>query len=268
MFNLQTALETRISNLEKEVETHFHDLRVERTKDFKRFSDMMDRKSLLSLEDQLFFGMVFSLLLLAVTFPTIEDLTSLFVWFTVNPDSALRTAQSIKAFLIGGLLASSFLRYYGCIKGTKKFRRFTLDFKFLSIEILILSSCFFLAPLVTTAFSSWITKINPFLGFFSALTAMLVFLGIGVLEKRWVSLYAKIGQTEQKSSSEFYLAFFCVALGIFIAYSLVVITAVVNAFTTFYIPLSTEMIIFLGMAISFSIIVFHGRWKRKRKSAR
>lgn len=176
--NLQNAIETQILDLRKSIE--------EKTEELRQLSGEIDLKSRLGLEDQLFFGVVFSLLILAMTFPSIEDLALFFKNAGLSSDTALYSAQGLKVVLISGLLAASFSRYYGSMKGKKKFGRFTIDFKFASVELLILCLCFFLASVILSAYGSWVIQQHVLLVFTAPIIAIFVLLGIGVLERRWI----------------------------------------------------------------------------------
>lgn len=265
--NLQTTIETEINVLKEEIGTQVKDLHKsieERTRDLKELSETIDRKSYLGVEDQLFFGFVFSLLILAITFPTTEDITTFFRNIGLGLGTALHVARSLKVGLICGLLASSFCRYYGFIKGKKRIGRFVIDLKFTSIELLIFCLCLLLLNVIISAYGSWVVEVNALLVFTSAGIAMLVFWYIGVLERKWISLYTKIGQIEQEYTENIWIPFFCVSMGIFITYIIVVVRAFLNALNIFYIPFNSYIFLALGLIISYLIMYYRSRRKKKK----
>lgn len=78
-----------------------------------------------------------------------------------------------------------------------------------AIKLVVFCLCLLLLIVIITAYGNWVVEINAFLVFTSAGIAMLVFWCVGILENKWISLYAKIGQIEQEATGTVYLPFFC-----------------------------------------------------------
>ena len=75
----------------------------------------VEDKSRLGLDDQLFFGLVFSLFLLFVTFPSMQDLINFCMNFELLASASDRIAYTVKSVLIIMLFVSSIYRYHGAI---------------------------------------------------------------------------------------------------------------------------------------------------------
>lgn len=160
----------------------------------KRLGILEDRiKSLeveshLGLEDQLFFGLVFSLLLLVITFPSINDMVSLFEDMPLVSSNAFSYAYSIKFVLIVPLVPACICKYYGAIRRSQ-FAQYQ------SIGLLLLASFFFVFMIVFVFLGQLLSQIVgenmlPILFF----TLILLGLGLGVIEKSVLYFYHSIGQ--------------------------------------------------------------------------
>jgi len=160
----------------------------------KRLETLEDRiksievESRLGLEDQLFFGLVFSLLILVITFPSINDMASFFEDIPLISSNAFSYAYSIKLTLIVLLFPASVFKYYGAIRKSQ-FAQYH------SIRILLLASFFFVFMIIFIFLGQFLSQIvgeNVLPILFFAL--ILLGLGLGVIEKRVLYFYHSIGQ--------------------------------------------------------------------------
>lgn len=145
-------------------------------------------KSHLNLEDQLFFGLVFSLLLLVITFPSINDMVNLFENIPLISSGAYSYAYSIKFILIAPLFPASVCKYYGAIRKSQ-------SAQYHSIRLLLLASFGFLFMIVVVFLGQFLYQVIggdmlPTL----FLILILLGLGLGVIEKRILYFYHSIGQ--------------------------------------------------------------------------
>ena len=88
------------------------------------------------LEHELFFGLVFSLTLLIITYPEISELSDLFANF-VDKTEAIYVSQLVKIITIISLILSSVCRYYGAVKNNIRYVMLSLFFFLLSFHISI-----------------------------------------------------------------------------------------------------------------------------------
>lgn len=145
-------------------------------------------KSHLNLEDQLFFGLVFSLLILVITFPSINDMVSFFEDIPLTSSNAFSTAFSLKLFLIVTLFPASLYRYYGAIRKSQ-FAQYQ------SIRSLLFTSFFFVFMIIFVFLGQFLYEIvgENMLSILSLILILLA-LGLGVAEKMILGFYHSIGQ--------------------------------------------------------------------------
>jgi hypothetical protein len=134
------------------------------------------------LDHELFFGLVFSLALMFISYPSISDMTVFFKMFTTENNSIF-TANVIKLSLISLFIISSLCRYYGAIKEKQ-------NYIIRSVAFFILSLIWLLHIIVYNIFYNWLIQINIY--FIIAIPALLYFILSHFLcgyEKTWYSFY-------------------------------------------------------------------------------
>jgi hypothetical protein len=146
-----------------------------------------EQGSKLSLDDQLFFGLVFSVGILLITYPSVSDL-SLFFEKSLGLQSffASNLSYSLKLVTVLSLLLSSSFRYYGAIQE----RGF---YKYLSLELVMFSINFFSAFTINMY---WLQSLALGMStrFLMDIVVTLAALGLGIVETRIIRFYVKIGQ--------------------------------------------------------------------------
>lgn len=154
-------------------------------KDIKRKLNAIEKESKASLEDQLFFGLVFSFAVFLFAFPVVEVTYFLQTSLAFDYDAAMRTAEGVRLAGIVFLLVASLTRYYGAIGSKKTAKRF----RFESIEFLMFAVGFALFVFVVNATN----PLSAIVGFMSIPIAILilfiVYLLLGILERRILALY-------------------------------------------------------------------------------
>jgi putative Mn2+ efflux pump MntP len=147
----------------------------------------LDKTSIITLEDQFFFGLVFTLLFFVVQLPEV-DVTKVFESFgiVIEPFSGFIT---MKDLLIGLLVLSSASRYITALtkkeENRNKYRKFSVHVLLLGVYVLIFD-------LTIRGFTAVLINISPFLLFLGPLTFTLITVTIGLLiEQRWYSYYGK-----------------------------------------------------------------------------
>ncbi len=155
----------------------------------------IEKRSHLSLEDQLFFGLVFSLFILFITFPSTTDMIEFFEAFELVHFPVMLT-YGIKLMLITTLFLSSGLRYYGAI------RKSQLAIS-ISVKALLIGIYGFVLEIAYIFPGSFIFQIlgEKMLLLVSSLIITLLALGLGVVEKAILDFYKTIGQIEKPEHS-------------------------------------------------------------------
>lgn len=148
----------------------------------------IEEKSHLNLEDQLFFGLVFSLLILVITFPSINDMVRFFEDIPLTSSNAFSNAFALKLFLIVTLFPASIYRYYGAIRKSQ-FAQYQ------SIRSLLYTSFFFVFIIIFVFLGQFLYQIvgENMLSILSFILILLA-LGLGVVEKMILDFYQSIGQ--------------------------------------------------------------------------
>lgn len=168
----------------------------------------IEAKSNLSLDDQLFFGLVFSLLLLVITFPSIADMVSFFESSELFASSDPSITYAIKMMLIVSLLGSSGYRYYGAIRKSQYAQ-------YQSIHFLLAGICGFSLTVIIVFLG------ELFFHFFGdntltilSLILILIGFGFGVLERVILDFYQTIGQIERKGKIKVEASLWFILIGL------------------------------------------------------
>jgi len=141
--------------------------------------------SILTIEDQLFFGIVFTLLILSLQLPEF-DVCTVFESFgiVVEPTKGIITTKIV---LIMFLILSSGFRYLTALVKNDKERN---KWRMVSVSFLLSCVYFLIFDLTIRGFATVLTNINVFLIFLSPFTLTVIAVVIGVLvEKKWYRAY-------------------------------------------------------------------------------
>jgi len=205
-------------------------------------------KSHLSLEDQLFFGLVFSLLLLVVTFPSVGDMASFLEGFELFASNALSMTYATKLMLVTSLFGSSGYRYYGAIRKSQYAQ-------YQSIHFLLVGICGFLLLVTFVFLGQFLFQIigENMLTVLS-LIFILVGFGLGILEKAILDFYQTIGQIKRKNIRvEASLWFLQIGVGMFImSFVLINLRAI---FILPYPSITSIIIVLVSFFVPFFIIM-------------
>jgi hypothetical protein len=151
------------------------------------------------IEDQFFFGIVFSLLLLFITLPTTELASFLesFRFLEISlfsSDLAAKTAEGVRYFGILFMLLSALLRYHGALSEkrlSKSERYYSIFFFLMGLEFLI----FIFGMNVSSVLSVQIGSVNVEFGIF---VLGIAFLTMVKIEKKILNFYASKGLIHKK----------------------------------------------------------------------
>jgi hypothetical protein len=160
---------------------------LERLKRIERKVNKLRRESSAGLEDQLFFGVIISLVIFAVTL-SISDIASFFQSFIILSNTQAETfSQTVKYTAILCLILSGLFRYYGAVRPHKGARLW-------SLLSLIFWTDLFLLILFTYLANDFPKEIRilPLSVFLFALFCIYLLLG-GLFEGKMVKFYAKKG---------------------------------------------------------------------------
>jgi hypothetical protein len=147
-----------------------------------------EKVSKLGLEDQLFFGLVFSIGVLLITYPSVSDLSLLFEKsLGLQSFLASNLSYSLKLVIVLSLLLSGFLRYYGAIQENG-------FYKYLSLELVMFSVNFFFAFTINMYWLQFLELKMGSVRFLMDIVVTLVALYLGIVEARIIMFYVKIGQ--------------------------------------------------------------------------
>ena len=170
---IQTQVLRKLESIEKRIE--------EIEQSLKR----IDKSSILTTEDQLFFGFVFSLVLLVIALPEF-DVCTLFESFgvVVKPTKAIITTKMVLVIL---LMLSSGTRYLTALIKKDPERN---KWRMVSVSFLIASFYFLIFDLTIRGLAAVLISINVFLIFLGPLTLSVIAIPIGFLvEKKWYRAY-------------------------------------------------------------------------------
>jgi len=165
----------------------------------RRIEDTINRQkkeSLASNEDQLFFGVIISLLILFVTLPTNDLASFLQSVFSIDPSIALTNAGSIKYFGIMLFLASALTRYCAVISNpdvARKLRYASFEALWLGLGIIILTTTINLITNLSL-------QIGPSGLSVTFLILTLIFIGMLWVERYILKVYARKGLIIEKYS--------------------------------------------------------------------
>jgi hypothetical protein len=188
---------------------------LEKIKELENKIDSQKTESLRSNEDQLFFGVIISLLVLFVTLPITDISSFLESVFKVNQDIALTDAGYIKYVGIIAFLVSTLTRYCAVVSEldvSKKFRYASFEALWLGLNIIIL-----------TITINLFTTLSPQFGLLGLtitfLILTLIFLGMLLLEGYILKIYVSKELILKKHSFPYAsLVLLSTVLGIEIAY--------------------------------------------------
>jgi len=120
---------------------------IEKIKELESKIVRLEKESRTGLEDQLFFGVIISLVVFIITLP-LTEVTSFFHNFTgFSLDLASSTAESVRYSGLLCLILASATRYYGAVSDPRTSKRFRLH----SLLFLIMGWDFFLFIFVVNA---------------------------------------------------------------------------------------------------------------------
>lgn len=155
-------------------------------KEIKRRLGAIERETMSSLEDQLFFGLVFSLAVFFLAFPAFNVVSFLQSSMNFDYDLAMNTAEGMKYSGILFLVIISAMRYYGAISPTRTSKKLRV----LSFQLLMLMANFLLLFLVLNS----TTSLSVILGITTIPTAisilLIIYVLLAIVEKRVLGFYA------------------------------------------------------------------------------
>jgi len=161
----------------------------EKIKKIESSLEKIEKSSALTTDDQLFFGIVFALLILLFQLPEF-DLCAIFkeIGIQVEPSSGIITARML---LISFLLFSSVTRYLTALTANDSTKN---KLRMISVSFLLGCLYFVVADWTIRALSALLTEINVFLIILSPLALTFVSIAIGhLVEKRWNKIYGGKG---------------------------------------------------------------------------
>ncbi|MFA5364055.1 MAG: hypothetical protein WC325_02610 [Candidatus Bathyarchaeia archaeon] len=207
----------RLDELEKRID--------EKIKKIESSLEKIEKSSALATDDQLFFGIVFALLILLFQLPEF-DLCDIFkqIGISVEPSSGFITA---KWFFISFLLFSSVSRYLTALTANDITKN---KLRMISVSFLLGCIYFIIADWAIRALSALLTEINVFLLVLAPLALTFIIIIIGhFVEKRWNAIYGGKGAP---------IAFVFAYVGIAIT-----VTYYIGMFVSLLIPLSQSIIL-------------------------
>jgi len=209
--------------------------------DIKDQLNRIEKQSRFGSEDQFFFAISFSLLILFLTLP-MNDAMAFLTNFGLSDKLAISTANGIRGIGIIAALAASLLRYYGSMSN----EHICKEKRVQSITTLLMGFWFFVFIIGANAFSSLSYAISLVTIPFGVMILAFLYVVLGILEKRLLSFYAS-KHLIQKSDvipvasitflficTSYYLALASALVASLFAPSIVVAVAVVS-FVVFFV---------------------------------
>jgi len=209
--------------------------------------EKIEKSSALATDDQLFFGIVFALLILLLQLPEF-DLCDIFkqIGISVEPSSGFITARWL---FISFLLFSSISRYLTALTANDITKN---KLRMISVSFLLGCLYFIITDWSIRALSAILTEINVFLLILAPLALTFVSIIIGhFVEKRWNAIYGGKG-------APIALVFSYVGIGIAVTYYIAMLASLV-------IPLS-DTIILVIMGVSFLLTYLFLRFASSRSN--
>jgi hypothetical protein len=165
-------------------------------KNLEQQLNRIEKEFLITSEDQLFFGVLISLLILFITLPINDVVSFLQSTLRIGPDAATRDAEVIKYFGIALFLVSSLLRYYAVVSEgdtSKRVRYVSFEAFWLGLNLILLMVIINIITPLASQFG---------LGGIAATFWILIptFIGMSSLERRVLRLYAKKQRILKKDS--------------------------------------------------------------------
>ena len=158
---------------------------LDKLRELENKIDSIKKNSLIDNEDQLFFGVIISLLILFITLPIGDLVLYLQSSFTLNYNDALNVAQTIRYLGIGAFLFSAFTRYYAVVGNQSNSRKY----RYASLEGLMFAIAFILIVTLanlTLALSSLPRSIAVTISIISILSVLLL---LNIVERKILDIY-------------------------------------------------------------------------------
>ena len=180
------SIESKIDNLRNELAS----IKVEIDQRFDTLKEVTDREvesikkeAFIGGEDQLFFAVIISFLVLFITLPINDLVGFLETALKLNPTDALSTVGNIRYLGIAIFLFSSLTRYYAFLNDSKTYRFISFEALWFGLNIIISIIIVNTIPVLTS-------QIGPFGISFPVLVATIIFIGITFIEKAILEKYA------------------------------------------------------------------------------
>jgi len=221
----------------------------------------IEKKNRQNLEDQLFIGLIISLALLFVTFPSLADFSLFFQKYLNAPlESADSWALALKIFFVIGFFFSALSRYYGAIQNSEKWRYWSIEALFFIISYLI-------AGILIGGIGAGLIEVRANELFMLILTVLVVatYL-VGLLERKILQFYLEMGQIKSGDLlplvhivfMSIALWFLILSIGLYLL-DLIIITPIPNQ-----ILLITQILCLVVAIIPTGIIIYYYSAKLKR----
>ena len=186
---------------------------LQKIEELKQKIEELETKSVLSIDDQLFFGVVFSLIILFATLP-ITELSSLIGYMSgLSIDQASIFAEKIRIVGFSSMLISCLTRYYASIsegETSKRSRFYSLLFFIAGLETLlfILITSAFPSPITTSRRGeNWKLYITTYLPL-GAFILIPVYFAAAYMENRILKFYRSKGLISDKYTKTIVSSFF------------------------------------------------------------
>jgi hypothetical protein len=217
-------------------------------KALKKRLKQIEKASRRDVDDQLFFGIVFSFLLLFITIPT-SDVVLFLEKLGVPLEYAPQTTNGIKAIGIGSMLISSLFRYQGALldKRTSMKKRYhsiaSMFFGFYFMLFLIVANTS--TQLILSLGGMWISMPLPLLG--------LIYFVLGFFERKILEFYnSKNLIMEKDTKSDISIAFSVLSFSLF---SSIILVNQVSIFVPFLSGELARIMIFLLLLLALCIFL-------------
>jgi len=232
---------------------------IEKLKDIENKIDRQKKESFASGEDQLFFGVIISLLVLFVTLPINDMALFLQSVFNVKQDIALTNAGYIKYLGIVFFLVSSLTRYCAVVSDhnvSKKFRYASFEALWLGLNIIILNITINL--ITTLSLQIGLSGLS-----ITFLILTVIFVGMHLLERYILKIYAQKGLILKEYFPFASVVFLAIMFGISVA-----LLVEVGALALGFEPFSTIRfwLVYIITSMVYTIIFYKRSVKKRKKS--
>jgi len=211
----------------------------------------IEKSSGLTTEDQLFFGIVFTLLILFLQLPEF-DVCTIFKSFgvVVEPTRGILTAKMV---LISLLLFASVARYLTALTNKDTERN---KWRLISVSFLLACFYYLITEFTIRGLTAVLININVFLIFLGPIALSVISIVVGFfVEKRWYRAYGD-------GSPHMSIIFGYIGVTILLAYYLAMIAS-------FFIPISevvSLVIVFSSFLLVYSVIKLNDFLKKRLKT--